>query len=234
VTEAPAIARVFDLETTGLPEDEASRICDVGLVDVDLTKPDFPLIEGSAWTRLIHPGCPIPPEVSAIHHIVDEDVANAPGLDIAFAKLDEGLTDDDIYVAHNAKFEQHFFPTKRRWIDTYRCALRAWPDAPNHTNQVLRYWLGLDVDRRLADPPHRAWPDAYVTAHILRKLLLLRPVERLIQISTEPGFLPKLQFGKHYGEPFKTVERSYLEWIVGQKDMDEDVVFTAKYWLERR
>lgn len=227
-----AIARVIDFETTGLPEDDAC-ICDVGLIDIDLTKPEFPVIEGSNWSQLINPGCSIPPEISAVHHIIDADVADAPGIEHAIARLNDSLGEFDVYAAHNTRFEQHFFPTQRRWIDTYRCALRAWPDAPSHSNQALRYWLGLDVDRQLADQAHRAWPDAYVTAHLLRKLLLLRPVARLIEISNEPGFLPKLMFGKHYGEPFKTVEFSYLEWIVKQ-DMDEDVLFTANYWLKKR
>src|SRR5262245_25865334 len=31
------------------------------------------------------------------------------------------------------------------WLCTYKSALRAWPDAPRHSNSVLRYWLGIDI-----------------------------------------------------------------------------------------
>lgn len=229
-----AIARVIDFESTGFPEDPASRICEAALIDVDLTKPEFPVLDGTAWSSLVNPECPIPPEVSAIHHIVDADVVRAAPLELALRALGSQMSEHDVYVAHQAKFEQHFFPVKQRWICTYKCALRAWPDAPGWSNQTLRYWLGLEVDRDRAQPPHRALPDAYVTAHILRKMLLLRPVERLLKISSEPGFLPKLTFGKHYGVKFSEVETSYLDWLVKQADMDEDVLFTANYWLARR
>jgi exodeoxyribonuclease X len=234
----PKIARVLDFETSGLPDNEAAEIIEYGFVDVDLTKPDFPLIVDSARQGLRKPVGPIPPETSAVHHFVDSDFADAPGHVEMTTALAGGLAEDDIYVAHNAAFEQHFYSNRpQAWLCTYKCALRAWPDAPGHGNQVLRYWLKLDVDPVLAMPPHRALPDAYVTAHILQQLLLLRPVERLLQISSEPGFLPMVRFGKHYGKPFKEAvaqDRRYFEWVANESTMDADVKFTAKWWLERQ
>ena len=52
-------------------------------------------------------------------------------------------------------------------------ALRVWPEAPRHSNQVLRYWRGMRLDHARAMPPHRAGPDAWVTAHILADLAQL-------------------------------------------------------------
>ena len=49
-----------------------------------------------------------------------------------------------------------------------------------HSNQVLRYWLGLRLDADLAMPPHRAGPDAYVTAHLLLRMMALASVEQMI------------------------------------------------------
>lgn len=230
------IARVIDFETTGLPEDETSAICEAGFVDVDLTAPELPL--GREWTSLINPRCPIPPQTMAVHHITDAEVADAPLVGEAWLQLAAGMMDDDIYVAHNAQFEQHFYTGRpQRWVCTWKCALRAWPEAPGHNNQVLRYWLGADVDPVKAMPPHRALPDAYVTAHILRKLLLLRPIERLVEISAEPGFLPKMTFGEHFGKKFSEIPSSYLEWMVGKMSGDKKrdaEVFTAKWWLQKK
>lgn len=235
-TDPARIARVIDFETTGLPEDEGAAVCEVGLVDVDLGRPDLPVSGG--WSSLINPGRPIPPELSAVHHIVDADVEKMPAFDIAERALAARLTEHDVFVAHKADFEQHFFPGDgRRWVDTYKCALRAWPDAPGHSNQVLRFWLGLDVDRERCQPVHRALPDAYVTAHILRKLLFMRPLARLVELSAKPGFLPRLTFGKHRGHSFEEVARDhpdYLEWYLREDDPDPDVAYTARWHLARR
>lgn len=235
----PKIARVVDFETSGLPEDEGAEILEVGFIDIDLTQEGFPLIEGSAYQSLCKPMGPIPPEVSAIHHLVAADFENAPPRVDSYKALAAGLTDDDVYVAHNAKFEMFFYSDRpQRWVDTWKCALRAWPDAPGHSNQVLRYCLGLELDDPLlAMPPHRAFPDAYTTAHIMQRLLALRPIERLIEISNEPGFLQKFTFGKHYGKSFKevaSIDQGYLDWIVNKSDLDEHVKFTAKWHLQKR
>lgn len=232
------IAAVVDFETTGFPEDEGSEIIEAARLDVDLTADGFPVIAKSAWSTLCKPSGPIPPVTMAVHHIMDEDVADAPPRTHAYQKLAEGLTDDDVYVAHNAQFEQHFYSKRpQRWICTYRCALRAWPDAPAHTNQALRYWLKLPVDRKLADPAHRALPDCYVTAEILRLLLGMRPVERLVEISSQPALLVRCNFGKHRGKTFKEVadaDPQYLQWIVEKSDMDSDTKFTARHYLRGR
>lgn len=231
----PVRARVVDFETTGLPEEADSRICEVGFVDVDLTDPEFPLLPDTAYSTLINPGVQMRPEISAVHHLVDADLAGQPSVDVGFMALGSRMTDADVYVAHNALFEQHFYGGRPQpWVCTYRCALRAWPDAPSHSNQALRYFLNLQLDRELASPPHRALPDAYVTAHILQRLLFLRPIERLIEISNEPGILPRFNYGKHKGKSYRDVaveDASYLRWIVEKSDMGPDEKHTAKFWL---
>lgn len=75
--------RVIDLETTGIHP--PAQICELGYCDV------VPYRNSAAgeieWRiqdghqTLVNPGVPIPPETSAIHHIVDEDVINSPSFD---------------------------------------------------------------------------------------------------------------------------------------------------------
>lgn len=118
-------------------------------------------------------------------------------------------------VAHNASFEQHFhYGGGRGWIDTYKCALVVWPEAPSHSNQVLRYWLDLDrssgFDRAMAMPLHRALPDAYVTAHIFIRLLQERTIEEMVGISSRPALLRRIGFGKHKGLLFSEAPSDYL------------------------
>lgn len=220
------IIRVIDFETTGMPPDAA--IVEAGWCDLSVG--DGPATIGPVEAMLINPGKPIPIEAMAIHHIRDADVEAAPPPDVAFLRLMDGA---DAFAAHNAKFEQAFFAGGSiPWICTYRCGLRAWPDSPSHSNQALRYFLGLELDGR-AMPPHRAGPDAYVTAHILRSLLGLRSSEVLIRVSSEPALLVRCNFGKHRGKKWSDVPIDYLEWLTRQNDMDEDTKFTAKHYLRR-
>lgn len=229
------LIRVVDIETTGLPDEVPSAICEMGWQDVLVIDGDASLGESAEF--FVNPGHPIPPKTRAIHHISDADVADACTPSEAISRLLRGMPEDGILCAHNDRFEQHFIGGNRQWIDTYRCALRAWPDAPSHSNQVLRYWHGLDAspafETALAMPPHRSRPDAYVTAFLLMELLSLRPIERLIEISQEPGLLPKINFGKHRGQVFADLPRDYLEWMARQNDMDPDAKFTAQHWLKR-
>jgi exodeoxyribonuclease X len=67
---------------------------------------------------------PIPAGASAIHHIIDEDVQNAPQL----PEVIERFRGADYYVAHNCEFEHSFFAAQGvelgPWICTYKCVLR--------------------------------------------------------------------------------------------------------------
>ena len=115
-----------------------------------------------------------------------------------------------------------------------KVALRIWPDAPGHSNQVLRYWRGLNLDAALAMPPHRAGPDAWVTAHLLVELLKETSVEQMMAWTKEPKLLPKVPFGKHRNSSWPDVPMDYLHWMVGQADMDPDVIWCAQQELHRR
>jgi exodeoxyribonuclease X len=216
--------RVIDLETTGLlPADGVVEIAAVDLIDGEV---------GSVASRLCHPGVPIPPALSAIHHIIDEDVADCP----AWKSVLPLFADDsvDAYAAHNAPFERQWCAGDfaKPWICTKKSAYRIWPDAPAHNNQVLRYWLKADgLDRNIAREAHRAGPDAYVTAFTLRELLKRASVDQLIAWSSQPALLPRITFGKHKGQAWKDVPRDYLDWLCRQTDMDADVKFTARHHL---
>jgi exodeoxyribonuclease X len=144
-----------------------------------------------------------------------------------------------ILAAHNAAFEQKFMgETEQPWICTYKCALRVWPDVPGHSNQVLRYWLEdqglLSLDADKAMPPHRAGPDAYVTAHILLALLKVATVEQMIEWTKEPRLLPRCTIGKFRGKPWAEVEWGFLNWMLQQATMEEDLKWNARRELDRR
>lgn len=229
----PSLARVVDIETTGREDDYDPRICELGFVDIDLLAPGFPMTR--EFTTLVDPNQPMPPEVSAVHHLVDSDLKGQSHVLEAWDHLTSDIGEDDIMVAHNNRFEKAFLPVKQRWVCTYRCAVRAWPDAPGHSNQVLRYHLGIELDREKANPPHRALPDAYVTSFIFRELLRMRPVSRLIEVTNEPIIFRKMTFGKHKGMACQDVPADYWDWYLNKAtETRPDQLENARYWMNKR
>lgn len=234
------IIRVVDLETTGMAAPDAAP-CEVAWVDLRAIDNAWEIDLFSMRSLLCNPSRQIPPEVSAVHHIVDEDVADKMFWTEALAACaakDDPLFRPSAFAAHNAKFERQWLTRdvvgEAPVICTYKCALRAWPDAPSHSNQSLRYWLKpAGLDREIAAVAHRALPDAYVTAFTLIELLKMLTIEQLVSISSEPALLPKVRFGKHAGKAWGDVPSDYLQWCLRQ-DMDEDVIFTARHELSRR
>lgn len=235
VPGAPRICRVWDCETTGMPETEGAEVIELGRVDVDMQT----LEVVNPWRGFIRPKRPIPPETMAVHHITLAEIDAEGAVENPWAQLWHGCGPDDVVVAHNMGFEQKFHDGNgRRWVCTYKCARAVWPDAPSHSNQALRYWIGIDdlamFDPARAMPPHRALPDAYVTAFLLRELLRVKSIDELVHISKYPALLKTMTFGKHKGTTYAEAPMDYLEWIVSKSDMDEDTKFSAKYWLAKR
>jgi exodeoxyribonuclease X len=223
--------RVIDIETTGIdPTIDAV----IEIASVDLLKDGTIANQRST---LVRPAVPVPPESSAVHHLIDEDLAGAPPL-MDVVHLFRGA---DAFVAHNADFERSFLgpvlgnPT---FVCTYKAALRIWPGLPSHSNQALRYRLGhvhpFGIDRHTLSP-HRALSDAIVTAAVLAEEMEHASWPELVQWSAEPALLSVLRFGKHRGERFDEAPADYLDWLAnGRHDMGEAVRFSARHWLEKQ
>jgi exodeoxyribonuclease X len=216
---------VVDTETTGI--EDTDQVVELAIVDV---------ATGKHFTSLIKPSCKITHGARATHHITDKELKNAPDMRNLMATHKHLFLAADVFVAHNAKFDLAMlaqsgvrqFPPKT--ICTWRCACHLYPHATGHSNQVLRYELGLRVRLPKDLPPHRALPDALVTRALLRHMLTTTSAERLIELTTQPVLQHVVRFGKHRGEKWEAVAPDYLRWILKQQ-FDDDVRFTAKHWL---
>lgn len=226
--------RVVDLETTG--GDRSSEIIEVGFVDV--------VPDGEGWralppvSKLFRPRGEISVHAMAVHHLTPEHFSpDDPHCD-EYALRALFAEPADVMVAHSARFERSFIADTATgglpWICTVRASKAAWPQAPGHSNQVLRYWRGFRLDPALADPAHRAGPDAWVTAHILMDLLKEASVDQLLAWSNAPRDVAVVPFGRHRRKPWSEVPADYLKWMAAQTDMDADAVAAARSELDRR
>lgn len=228
------IIRVIDFETTGM-EPPTAEVVEYGYCDLTKT--------GETWEVGLPVSClywvrDIPPEVRAVHHITLADVEDCHHFDEA--EVHNPIEDVAVFAAHNLAFEDLFIPRRMLpGICTLKAALRVWPDAPGHSNGVLRYWLEdqglLSLDHDTAMPPHRAGPDAYVTAHILKALFAAGATGKdMVAWTKEPRLLPKCPIGKFRGQPWADVEAGFLNWMLAQASMEEDLKWNARRELERR
>jgi len=226
------IIRVIDFETTGM--EPPAEVIEVGYCEL--------VNAGAGWAVQDHVSylCGVstsPPETRAIHHISLADVEGCAPFDAV--RLIEDSDHCAVIAAHNMEFEAKFIgPTQLPTLCTYKAALRVWPDAPGHSSGVLRYWLqdqGLlspNHDKTL--PPHRAGPDSYVTAHILKALLACVTAREMVAWTREPGLLPTLPIGKQKGSKWADVDQGFLDWMLKQESMEADLKWNARRELERR
>jgi len=226
--------RVIDLETAG---SQTTDVCEIGWQDVVRGTAGTWRIGDEGGAHLVNPGRAISPDTMAVHHILDEWVADAPfWLQIAPSVLRPswGLL---ALAAHRSTFEQRFCTPRltggAAWICTWKCALRLWPELPRFSNQMLRYLRrpeGLVHERGL--PAHRAGPDAYVTAHHLRDMLNLASLEQLLMWSRDPGLLPRVPSGPERGRSWRDLDFEALQALARERDID--VRFSAQVELQRR
>ncbi|CAN7619005.1 exonuclease domain-containing protein [Devosia sp. LjRoot3] len=226
--------RVIDLETAGNGQYD---VCEIGWQDVVQGNGGLWSLSDERGALFVNPGRPISPETMAVHHIIDEYVADAPfWKDVA----PDVLQPDAAVVAlaaHRSAFEQRYCTPRltggAQWICTWKCSLRVWPELQSFSNQMLRYQrMPIGLIHELGLPAHRAMPDAYVTAHHLRDMLNVASVDQLLAWSKEPGLLPRVPSGADRGKSWQDIGEVSLDAYAGDRDVD--VRFSAETELQRR
>ncbi len=159
----PRIYVALDLETTGL---DAARdaIIEVGAVKFRGDK-----VLGT-FSTFVRPGRPIPPLITGLTGIRNEDVAGAPGLREVLARLARFVGDYPI-VGHSVGFDLGFLRRHAQFLDnelldTFELASVLLPEADRYSLQALSQLLGIELEQA-----HRALDDARATFHLFRRLL---------------------------------------------------------------
>lgn len=237
---------LVDTETTGL--DKEDQVIELAIIS--LAMEDGKLRRLGQYQTLIKPTCPVSVEARAVHHILDEELADKPTIqeflqnsgfpDLGIPPLSEARLDDEdlVMVAHNEAFDRRMLvqsgiiedllPARR--ICTWRCAMHIWPDATSHSNQSLRYRLGIKLD---VGDAHRALGDALVTEAILHEMIKFHDLETLIDLSSKPAMVKRVSFGKYRGRLWEEMDDGFLRWVLS-KNFKVDEMHTAREILRSR
>jgi DNA polymerase III subunit epsilon len=162
---------VVDLETTGGSPDRSHRVMEVAALRVDGRGRVL-----EEYRSLVNPGRPIPPYVTRLTRITQDMVSGAPRFGEIAGRIGL-LLQDRVFVAHNVSFDWGFlrteleragavWPQDGRSLCTVRLARRLVPELRRRNLDALAYYFGVEIVDR-----HRAYGDAWATAHIFARLL---------------------------------------------------------------
>lgn len=180
--DAPAYA-VIDLETTGLDED--ARVISFAVV--------YLRADGSEIRRntsLFNPGAPIPPEITALTGISDQEVADAPRFEELASRIRNGLR-GPVVVSHNwhrfdgpmlkrefARAGLAFSPEQA--ICTVELAQTLMPDQPDHKLESLCEAIGEPLEGA-----HEAMADTLGVVSLLNHWLTEGLDPRAVEIDRD-------------------------------------------------
>lgn len=157
---------IVDIETTGARW-AGHRIIDIAVLRVEGEK----LVD--SFCTLVNPERPIPPSITFLTGIRDEDVFKAPTFADIRSKLKDILK-ECIFVAHNARFDYGFIQSEFLALEqsfradllcTVRLSRKLFPHCPKHDLSALIERFNLTCQNR-----HRALDDASVIWEFLQKI----------------------------------------------------------------
>jgi DNA polymerase-3 subunit epsilon len=207
----------YDTETTGVRTDK-DRIVEIAAFDPVLNK---------TFVQLINPGCPIPPEATAITGITDDMVATASDFSIIGAQFIEFCSSDCVLIAHNNdRFDQPILEAEMaragltlpswKYLDTLKWSRKYRSDLPSHALQALREVYGFE-----ANQAHRALDDVIILHKVFTAMTDDLAIEQILELLCQPTELSRMPFGKYQGRLFKEVPPDYLDWLKKSGSLDK-------------
>lgn len=159
----------MDLETTGV------RLCDISVIEISALRVRGHRIVDK-YTTLINPGCRISPQSTAINHITDDMVADAPCIEqviddfLAFAGNDillgYNLTSFDVNIMYDLVRRLKGQSFSNDFLDLYYCVRRCLKDKLSKKSlEMLCRYYGVNNEGE-----HRALVDCYLTKQCYDKM----------------------------------------------------------------
>lgn len=239
----------FDLETTGTNITH-DRIVEISIVKVYPDKEEI-----KTYTQRINPGIPIPPEATAVHHISDDDVKDAPKFSDIANGIAETFKGCDIAGFNSNKFDlpllieemtrAHVILDIRRanLIDVQTIFHKK---EPRNLTAAYKFYCSKDLEGA-----HSALADTIATYEVFKAQLekyddLPDTIEGIAEFSAYGNNVDLMgrfvrddkkqiivNFGKHKGKPLLKVlkeEPSFYDWMISNDfPMDTKIVLTDVY-----
>ncbi len=197
-------------------------------------------IAGTEYEEMFLPPLPLCVEAMEATHYTNKDVAEKPPF--AGTKMQKHLQelmakDETIFIAHNASFDIEMLRRDDvivgKYIDTLKIArhLDSGAKLGAYRLQYLRYALELEV---VGGRAHDALGDVRVLKALFERLFAKmrkeyssdeEAIEAMVEISSKPSYIHKINFGKHAGKLIKDIAKEdagYLEWLLKQKETDSE------------
>ena len=158
---------VFDLETTGFHAGK-NKIIEIGAVRIEQGE----IV--ARFSEFVNPQEPIPFHITELTSIRDEDVIEAPTIDVILPKFLE-FCQGAVMVAHNADFDMGFihanclalgYPCEYTYVDTVALSRFLLPSLSKYKLDNVAKALGVSLEHH-----HRAVDDAECTAQIYVKFI---------------------------------------------------------------
>lgn len=219
----------YDTETTGVRPGK-DRVIEIAAYDP---------VEDRKFCSFINPECLIPPEASAISHITDEMVKDAPKIGEVLSSFSLFCEGDIVLVAHNNDaFDKPFLEAEflrggismPSWIfvDSLKWARKYRTDLPRHSLQSLREVYGI-----ASNQAHRALDDVYVLEQIFRKMIGDLSCEDVLDLLSQTTKIVRMPFGKYAGKMISEVPKDYILWLVKSGAFDKKENAALKEIIEK-
>jgi exodeoxyribonuclease X len=207
-------AIIFDTESTGLVDPELIEAAWIGLYSPGNLNPY------AKFNRRYKPSKPIELGALCTHNIYDEE------LDGCDPSSSFKLPEAGYVIGHNIDYDFNVIgnPEGYKRICTQALSRSLWPDIDSHKQSAMIYHLERATARERLRNAHCAMDDVLnchlLLGHIIAKLGTITDWEALWVASEKARIPTVMPFGKHRGEPIRTLPRDYVSWLRRQPDMD--------------
>lgn len=225
-----AIFSVVDVETTGLSPNK-NRIIEIALVKIENLKITKKL------NHLINPQTYIPPFITSLTGISNDDVVDAPVFSDVVGEI-ISFTDNTILTAHNFPFDSSFLNSefmisgRELIIDQSCCTLKIarniYPTLKSKSLSSVAQSLNLKNNSA-----HRALGDAEITAKVLLKMIKelkkkdhINTVGDLLSYQKGSNDAPLLNVKKELQEDFRDLPNAPgIYYFTNKKD---EIIYVGK------
>lgn len=207
----------YDTETTGVKPGK-DRIIEIAAFDP---------LQDRKFCTFTNPECPIPAESTAITHITDEMVKDAPLIKEALTQFVEFCAGDVVLIAHNNDaFDKLFLEAEfsragieiPQWIyiDSLKWSRKYRPDLPRHSLQFLREAYKIE-----ANQAHRALDDVLVLYQIFSRMTDDLDPKTILSLLSKKAAADRMPFGKHAGKLLTEIPKEYAKWLAKEGALDK-------------